>query len=102
MTSTQRSIQNMDVQFECCSEYQMATTSEYNSYRQGQEPKIVSFCLAIATVSRQSTMMSKKKGAGAGGQHSTDVAYLILTRQPRVWFPRIFLFMLLIFIDGTA
>ena len=92
MTSTERSIQNMDVQFECCSEYQMAKTSEYNSYSQGQEPRIVSFCFAIATVSRHSTMISIKKGAGAGGQHSTDVAYLILTRQPRVWFPRSLLF----------
>ena len=27
---------------------------------------------------------------------------MLLTRQPRVWFPRSLLFMLLIFIDGTA
>ena len=64
MTSTEKSTQNMDVQFECCSEYQMATTSEYNSYSQGPELKIVSFCFAIATVSRHSTMISKK-GRGA-------------------------------------
>ena len=40
-----------------------------------------------------------------GGLHSTVVAYLPLTQQPPVWFsalPRIFLLMLLIFIDGTA
>ena len=39
------------------------------------------------------------------GLHSTEVAYLLLIQQPRVQFlafPRIFLFMLLRFIDGTA
>ena len=40
-----------------------------------------------------------------GWLHSTEIAYLLLTQQPRVHFsefPRIFLLMLLIFIDGTA
>ena len=37
--------------------------------------------------------------------HSTEVAFLLLTQQPQVRFsafPRIFLLMLLRFIDGTA
>ena len=39
------------------------------------------------------------------GLHSTEVLFFLLTQQPRVWFsvlPRIFLWMLLIFIAGSA
>ena len=57
------------------------------------------------SVARTFRAADERVSANGMGLHSTEVAYLLLTQQPRVLFsvfPRIFLLMLLRFIDSTA
>ena len=64
------------------------------------QEKIPESCFVLLLVKAVSYPLHK-----GGDLHSTEVACLLLNQQPWVWFlviPRIFLLMLLRFIDGTA
>ena len=61
--------------------------------------------LSIQTESNEFLKQTTKRNSIGGGLHGTEEAYLLLAQQPRVRFlafPRIFLFMLLIFIGSTT